>query len=70
MASKLMEVLELLDDGRPHGLEELRRGTKLNEQQINEVADFLIKYGFAKVNPESKKIMLDKSFEQLMAQTK
>ena len=67
VAFRLMEVLELLGDGRAHGIEELRRRAKLNEQQMNDIVDFLTEYGFARVNPKSKKIMMNRTYEQLMA---
>ena len=67
MAFRLMEILELLGDGRAHRIEELRRRAKLNEQQMNDIVDFLTEYGFARVNPNSKKIVINRTYEQLMA---
>ncbi len=39
-------VLELLDDGKPHSLEEIAREKRLTLKELERVLDFLTKYGF------------------------
>jgi len=64
----MTKTLEILVDGKWHALKEIKQKTKLNKNQIQQVIDFLERYGFISVDKMAKKIRLDKSVEKLLAQ--
>jgi DNA-binding IclR family transcriptional regulator len=68
MVSRAMDILELLSDGRWHGVEELLLRTGLNEQKFEEVTVFLSKYDFVKVDKKNKRVKIDRYFKKLLAQ--
>ena len=40
-------ILEVLEDGQPHGTRELAERTRLTLRELDRVMSFLVKYGFA-----------------------
>ena len=40
-------ILEVLEDGQPHGTRELAERTRLTLRELDRVTNFLVKYGFA-----------------------
>ena len=68
MVSKVMVILELLSDGKWHGVEELLLGAGLSEQKFQEITGFLSKYGFVKVDEENKKVKVNRDFQRLLVQ--
>jgi len=68
VVSKVMVILELLSDGKWHGIEELLLGTGLGEQKLQEITGFLGKYGFIKVDEENKKVKVNRDFRRLLVQ--
>jgi DNA-binding IclR family transcriptional regulator len=69
MDSKITMILEILSDGRWHGLEELQRRMELDEHKVQEIATFLNKYDFAEIDDENKKVKINKGFQKFLAQT-
>ncbi len=63
-----MVILELLSDGRWHGVEELLSRAELNEQKVEEVTGFLSKYDFVKVDKKNKRVKINRDFRKLLAQ--
>jgi DNA-binding IclR family transcriptional regulator len=61
-------ALEILVDGKWHALKEIQQKTKLNKNQIQQVIDFLERYGFISVDKMAGKIRLDKSVEKFLAE--
>jgi len=49
VATKLQGILELLGDGRFHGLDELQEETELSENETRAIVSFLAEYGFAEI---------------------
>jgi len=63
-----MVILELLSDGKWHGVEEMLLNTGLSELEILEVTDFLGKYGFVKVDEKNRKLRVNRDFQRLLVQ--
>jgi DNA-binding IclR family transcriptional regulator len=61
-------ILEMLGDGKWHGIEELRLRLGLNELKVQEITMFLNRYDFVKVDKEHRKVKLDRNFQKLLAQ--
>jgi len=66
--SKITMVLELLDDGKWHGIEELLLRLELSEREFREVAAFLGKYDFVKVDEKNRRVKINRDFQRLLAQ--
>jgi len=66
--SKITLVLELLDDGKWHGIEELLLRLELSEREFREVAAFLGKYDFVKVDEKNRRVKINRDFQRLLAQ--
>jgi DNA-binding IclR family transcriptional regulator len=68
VVSKVMLILELLSDGKWHGIDELLVSVKLSEQKFREVTEFLDKYGFVEFDHENRKVKVNKDFRKLLLQ--
>jgi len=64
----MARALEILVDGKWHALKEIKQKTELNKNQIQQVIEFLERYGFISVDKMARKIRLDKSVEKFLAQ--
>ena len=69
MVSKITMILEMLGDGKWHGIEELQLRLGLNELKVQEVTSFLNKYDFVKIDKEHRKVKINRNFQKLRAQT-
>jgi DNA-binding IclR family transcriptional regulator len=61
-------ILEILGDGKWHGIEELQQRLELNERKVQEITAFLNKYDFVKINKEHGKVKINRNFQKLLAQ--
>jgi DNA-binding IclR family transcriptional regulator len=68
VVSKVMTILELLSDGKWHGIEDLLVKTGLNEQKFQEITMFLSNYDFVKFDEEKRKVKINRDFKKLLAQ--
>jgi DNA-binding IclR family transcriptional regulator len=66
--SKIAMVLEVLGDGKWHGITELLMTLELNEQKFREIAAFLNKYDFVKVDEKNRRVKINRDFQKLLAQ--
>ncbi|MCW3993045.1 MAG: hypothetical protein NWE85_00550 [Candidatus Bathyarchaeota archaeon] len=64
----MTKTLEILIDGKWHALKEIKQKTKLNKNQIQQVINFLERYGFVSVDKMARKIRLDKSVKKFLAE--
>jgi len=64
----MTKVLETLVDGRWHTLREIQQKTKLDENQIRQVIEFLEKYNFVMMDKMRRKIILDKTVQKFLSQ--
>ena len=62
-------ILDLLSDGKWHGIEELTRKSGLDSWEVEEILSFLDKYEFAKVDFENGKVKINKAFQKLLELT-
>ena len=67
--SKLAMVLDILSDGKWHGIDELQQRLELDEREVQEIAAFLSKYDFAKSDEENRKVRINRDFQKLLSQT-
>lgn len=65
---KMAKILEILQDGKWHTLEEIRERTELEEKKIQQVMDFLGKYCFVMIDKTRKRVMLDRAFEDFLGE--
>ena len=68
MVSKVMVILELLNDGKWHGIEELLFSSGLSEPKFQEITRFLTKYSFIMVDEENKRVKVNSDFRRLLVQ--
>jgi hypothetical protein len=68
VASKVMLILELLSDGKWHGVDELLVEAGLCERRFREIAVFLGKYDFVKFDEEKRRVKVNRDFKRLLAQ--
>ena len=62
-------ILEILGDGKWHGIKELQQRLDLNERKVQEITVFLNKYDFVKIDKEHEKVKINRNFQKLLAQT-
>jgi len=67
--SKIAMVLDILSDGKWHGIDELQQRLELDEYEVQEIAAFLSKYDFAKSDEENRKVRINRDFQKFLAQT-
>jgi hypothetical protein len=67
--SKITMILEILSDGKWHGIEELQQRMELDEYEVREITTFLNKYDFAKIDDANKKVKINRDFQKLLTQT-
>lgn len=64
----MAKTLEILVDGKWHALKEIKQKTKLNKNQIQQVIEFLERYGFISVDKMARRIRLDESVEKFLSE--
>jgi len=68
VVSKVMVILELLNDGKWHVIEELLFSSGLSEPKFQEITRFLTKYSFIMVDEENKRVKVNSDFRRLLVQ--
>ena len=66
--SKIMMILEILGDGKWHGIGELLQRLELNEHKFREITAFLNKYDFVKIDEKNRRVKINRDFQKLLAQ--
>ena len=67
MALRIAEVLEMLSDGKWHTLEQVRRRMRLDGNQMRQIAEFLEKYEFVKMDEARKRMMIEEAVREFLA---
>jgi hypothetical protein len=69
MMSKMAVILDVLSDGKWHGIEELKQRMEMGVYEVQEIARFLNKYGFAMIDDANKKVKINRDFQRFLART-
>ena len=69
VVSKITLILEILSDGKWHGIEELQGRMGLNERKVQEIAKFLNEFDLAKIDDANRKVKINRNFQKFLAQT-
>ena len=69
MTSKIVGVLEILNDGKWHALEEIQQKAELSESQNRYITEFLQEYEFIILDEEKKKAKLNREAKKFLTKT-
>lgn len=61
-------ILEILDDGQWHFIEEIRLAAKLNDSQSRAITKFLSFYDFVTLDEEKRKVKLKETARKFLTQ--
>ena len=63
---KIMMTLELLGDGKWHGIEELQLKLDINLHEFQEIMAFLSKYNFVNFEERNRRVKIKRDFQKLL----
>jgi DNA-binding IclR family transcriptional regulator len=66
--SKITIALEILGDGKWHGIGEMLRRLELSEPKFRELTSFLNAYSFVKVDEKNGRVKISSDFKKLLTQ--
>lgn len=69
LGSEIALLLEILGDGRWHGLAELQRQAGLAEYKVHGIAEFLCKFDFAVVDEANNRVKVTRDFREFLVRT-
>jgi DNA-binding IclR family transcriptional regulator len=58
-------ILELLNDGKWHSLDEVRRKTELKENEVQQIVEFLKEYSFIILKGTKEAVRIEKAARRL-----
>ena len=67
--SKITMALEILGDGKWHGIDELSQSLNLSENKLRELTSFLNAYSFVKFDEKHGRLKINSDFRKLLVQT-
>ena len=67
--SKIAMALEILEDGKWHGIDELLKSLSLSQSKLRELTSFLNAYSFLKFDEKHGRVKINSDFRKLLAQT-
>lgn len=62
----ICEVLEILNDGKWHKLDEIQKEKGLSKGQVRRIIEFLKQYEFVKLDKMMKKVRIEDSAREFM----
>jgi hypothetical protein len=62
-------ILELLNDGKWHSLLEVRRQTKLKENEVQQIIKFLKEYNFIILKETKEAVRIEKAARRFLTQS-
>ena len=68
MSSKITMILELLGDGKWHGIDQLRQQMGFKNHEMQEIAAFLSRYDLADVDGASRRVKINRDFKKILMQ--
>jgi DNA-binding IclR family transcriptional regulator len=66
LPSRIAGILDILSDGKWHGIEELQQQMDMDESEVQKIAAFLNKYDFTTVDDANKKVKINKNFHEFL----
>jgi len=67
-ASKIARILELLNDGQWHMLDDVQKKTKLDKDQLQQIVAFLKEYEFIATKDEKEEVRLQETARRFLTQ--
>jgi alpha-tubulin suppressor-like RCC1 family protein len=67
-ASKITEILDLLNDGEWHKIREIEEKMRLEEKDIQQIVDFLKEYNFIVLEETKKAIKIEEKTRRFLVQ--
>jgi DNA-binding IclR family transcriptional regulator len=67
-SKRIVEILEILNDGQGHLSAEIERKMKLTRGQVKQVVDFLREYDFVTVDEANRKIRINEEARSFLSQ--
>jgi hypothetical protein len=67
--SEIAVILEILGDGKWHGLAELQHEMGIAAYKVQEIAAFLNRYDFAVIDGAKEKVKVNRDFRKFLART-
>jgi DNA-binding IclR family transcriptional regulator len=62
-------LLEILGDGKWHGLADLQQQVGLAEHKVQGIAAFLCRFDFVVFDEANRKVKVNRSFQEFLART-
>lgn len=69
ITSKIATILELLNDGKWHLIEEIQQKAMMDKDQIHRIIEFLEKYGFVLRDETKNKLKLERMVQKFLTHT-
>ena len=66
MPFRITLLLEELEDGKWHNLDQLKQLMNLKDHEMNEITRFLSQYDFAEIDEGTKQIRINKDFKKIL----
>jgi len=66
---RIAEILEILNDGQWHMMDEVKSKMKLSESQIKRITEFLCEYEFTAVDKTKRRLKLKDTVREFLSQT-
>jgi len=60
------DILKLLEDGKWHDLNEIKKKIELHDPKVNSLTKFLAQYNFIKLDKDGKRVRLDPSIQDFL----
>ena len=69
VVSEIAVLLEILGDGKWHGLTELQQQAGLAEYKVHGITGFLCRFDFAVVDEANRKVKVKRDFQEFLMRT-
>ena len=66
MPFRITLLLEELEDGKWHNLDQLKQLMNLNDHEMKEITRFLSQYDFAEFDEEASRVRINKDFKKIL----
>ena len=66
MPFRITLLLEELEDGKWHNLDQLKQLMNLNDHEMKEITKFLSQYDFAEIDEDAKRVRINKDFKKIL----